>query len=137
MKKTNTKKVSVFSQTTFSSIKFVSLVNKIKRMTRSYVEIISCICPVVEEREKETSVIANNADLVIVVGGKDSSNTKKLYELASSIKNTIWVEKKDELNLEEVKNYSKVGIISGTSTDIDSINEIIDELNKSLLLQTL
>ena len=128
--KTNTKKVSVFSQTTFSSIKFVSLVNKIKRMTRSYVEIISCICPVVEEREKETSVIANNADLVIVVGGKDSSNTKKLYELASSIKNTIWVEKKDELNLEEVKNYSKVGIISGTSTDIDSINEIIDELNK-------
>ena len=128
--KTNTKKVSVFSQTTFSSIKFVSLVNKIKRMTRSYVEIISCICPVVEEREKETSVIANNADLVIVVGGKDSSNTKKLYELASSIKNTIWVEKKDEVNLEEVKNYSKVGIISGTSTDIDSINEIIDELNK-------
>ena len=127
--KTNTKRISVFSQTTFSSIKYVSLINKIKRITRSYVEVIPCICPVTEERQKETSNIALTSDLVIVVGGKNSSNSQKLYELSSSIKDTILVENKNDLDLEKIKKYNKIGIVSGTSTDIETINEIVMELN--------
>ncbi len=126
--KNNSKKISIFSQTTFSSLKFASLVNKIKRLTKSYVEIIPCICPVTEERQKEALNIASNVDFVIVVGGKDSSNTSKLFDLTSSIKGTIWVENKSELEIEKLKNYSKVGIVSGTSTSLDTINEIVEVL---------
>ena len=128
--KTNTKKISVFSQTTFSSLKYVSLVNKIKRMTRSYVEIIPCICPVTEERQKEASSIALSSDLVIVVGSKDSSNTNKLYELVLGMKDGMLVENKNDLDFEKIKKYNKIGIVSGTSTNNETINEIIEELNK-------
>ena len=128
--KTNTKKISVFSQTTFSNLKYISLVNRIKRMTRSYVEIIPCLCPVAEERQKEATSIASVSDLVIVVGSKDSLNTQNLYDFVSSMKKAILVENKNEIDLNEIKNYQKVGIVSGASTDIDVINEIIDELNK-------
>lgn len=124
----NKKKISVFSQTTFSNLKFVSLVNKIKRITHSYVEIIPCICPVTEERQKEAINIANNVDLVIVVGGKDSSNTTKLYDLVSEIKESILIENVDNLNTVELKNASKVGIVSGTSTDIETVDAIVAEL---------
>ncbi len=124
----NKKKISIFSQTTFSSLKFVSLVNKIKRITHSYVEIIPCICPVTEERQKEALNIANNVDLVIVIGGKGSSNTTKLYDLVSSIKKSIWIENAEELDLNETLNYSKIGIVSGTSTDIETVNEVISKL---------
>ncbi len=124
----NKKKISIFSQTTFSSLKFASLVNKIKRITHSYVEIIPCICPVTEERQKEAINIANSVDLVIVVGGKDSSNTAKLYDIVSDIKEAVWIENSNELNLEKIKNHSKVGIISGTSTSMETVNEVISRL---------
>ena len=126
----NKKKISIFSQTTYSSLKFVSLVNKIKRMTHSYAEIISCICPVTEERQKEAERIANSVDLVIVVGGKDSSNTTKLYELVSGIKKARWIESPDELNLEDIKTFSKIGIVSGTSTSMETVNAVISKLNQ-------
>lgn len=128
--KTNKKKISIFSQTTYSSLKFASLVNKIKRIAHSYAEIIPCICPVTEERQKEAQNIANSVDLVIVIGGKDSSNTAKLYDLVSSIKESIWIENKEELDLEKIKTYSKVGIVSGTSTSIDMVNDIVSILKK-------
>ena len=129
---TNNKKISVFSQTTISNLEFVSLVNKIKRMTRSYVEIIPCICPVTEERHKEANNIASACDLVIVVGSKNSSNTKKLYESVLCIKDSILVENKDEIDFDKIKNYQKIGIVSGTSTDIDTVNAIILEIKNKL-----
>ena len=127
---TNNKKISIFSQTTFSSLKFASLVNKIKRIAKSYVEIIPCICPVTEERQKEVSNIANLCDLVIVIGGKESSNTLKLYELSSSLKDTIWIENEEEINLNNLGKYSKIGVVSGTSTDIETVDRIVQILKK-------
>ncbi len=124
----NKKKISIFSQTTYSSLKFASLVNKIKRITHSYVEIIPCICPVTEERQREAANIANNVELVIVVGGKDSSNTAKLYDMVSGITEAVWIESPDELNLEKIKNHSKIGIISGTSTSDEAVKAVISRL---------
>lgn len=124
--KTNTKKISIFAQTTFSNLEFMSLVNKIRRIAKTYIEVIPSLCPVVLEREKETSNMASTCDMLILVGGKNSSNTKRLYNIAKD--KTIWVETKDELDLNEIKKYQKVGIISGTSTDISTINEIIEML---------
>lgn len=125
---TNKKKISVFSQTTISNLEFVSMVNKIKRIAKTYIEIIPCICPVVEERQKEVCTLASTCDLVIIVGDLNSSNTKKLYESSISIKDTIWIQNKDELDFDKIKDYKKVGIISGTSTDIEVVNLLISEL---------
>ena len=71
--------------------------------------------------------MAVSCSLLILVGSKNSSNTRKLYELASD--KTIWIENKEELDLIKIRNYDKIGIISGTSTDIDTINEVISTLN--------
>ena len=126
----NKKKISVFSQTTYSSLNFAALVNKIKRITHSYLEVISCICPVTEERQKDGVNIASSVDLVLVIGSKSSSNTVKLYDLVSTIKTSMLISSKEELDFNEIKKYAKIGIISGTSTDNDTINSIIEELRK-------
>ena len=64
---------------------------------------------------------------MIIIGGKNSSNTKKLYEIAKNkCKNSIYVETKDELNIEMIKNCNKIGIMAGASTPEKSIQEIVD-----------
>ena len=66
----------------------------------------------------------------IVIGGKNSSNTRKLYEIAKEeCKNTILIESKIELEETKFDNIEKIGIMAGASTSHESINEIIDFLN--------
>lgn len=124
--KTNSKKISIFAETTFSNLDFVSLVNKIKRMVKTHIEIIPSICPVIIERQKEVNNMLANCDKLILVGDKNSSNTRNIYELAPD--KIIWVESKENLDLKEIKKYNKIGIISGTSTASETINEIISRL---------
>ena len=63
---------------------------------------------------------------MIVIGGKNSSNTTKLFQIAKeNCKNTIIVETKDELNTNAVKKFDKIGIMAGASTPDESIEEVI------------
>ena len=63
---------------------------------------------------------------MIIIGGKNSSNTKKLYEVAKhNCKNTVHIEKSEELDLEEIIPYNKIGIMAGASTPQTIIEEVI------------
>lgn len=124
-------KIAVISQTTFSMSKFDRLVEELISKLEGYeVNVDNTICSATELRQKETSKLAEEVDAMIIIGGKNSSNTKKLYELASSkCKSTFIVETALDLDV-NMSVYNKVGVMAGASTPKESIDEVINYLKK-------
>ena len=121
----------VIVQTTFSTEKFEMIEKIIKEKIDSKVNTVikNTICNATEQRQIETGEISKQVELMIIIGGKNSSNTRKLYEIAQKHTNSLLLETAEEINLKELKNYNKVGIMAGTSTPIEIINDIINKLN--------
>ena len=66
---------------------------------------------------------------MVIVGGKNSSNTNKLYEIAKvNCKKAIFVETKEEIDKNTIRDFERVGIMAGASTPQKSIDEIIEKL---------
>lgn len=131
IERANSKKVLVISQTTYSLKKFNDIVNEISNKISKdiQVEVMNTICSATELRQKETEEISKQADVMIVVGGKNSSNTTKLYEIClSNCKKVIHIEDEKELKLDEILKYNKVGIVAGASTPKSTIENIINLL---------
>ena len=119
-------KLAVISQTTYSMIKFDELVEELKNQLNEYeLNIDNTICSATELRQKETSKLANEVDAMIIIGGKNSSNTKKLYDIASSkCDNTFIVETINDLD-NDMTCYDVVGVMAGASTPKESIDDVV------------
>ncbi len=103
-KKSNTKKLLLISQTTFSLEKFDRIEKKIQKEIKEDITFVAknTICKTTQLRQKETDELSKKVDAMIIIGGKNSSNTKKLYDVAKkNCKNTILVESVDELEVIE------------------------------------
>ena len=126
-------KVLIIVQTTYSTKVFNEIVEEIKeRIAKDIlIEVKNTICRATELRQEETKELSKKVDLMIIVGGKNSSNTNKLYDLAQkNCKNAIFVESKEDLDKEKVVQFDKIGIMAGASTPQKNIDEIIEILNK-------
>lgn len=122
------KDLLIISQTTFSVSLFEAIVNKVKSQLSSTIncEIKNTICNTTSMRQKETEKISKEVDLMIVIGGKNSSNTKKLYEIADkNCKNSLLVQTKNDLDYEYLKGFNRIGIIAGASTPQSVIDDIV------------
>lgn len=121
-------KISIVSQTTFNYNKFQELVEIISK--KGYdINVYNTICNATEERQLETRAIAKNVDAMIVIGGKHSSNTQKLYEISKKeCDNTIYIQKKEDLKGLDFSNINSLGITAGASTP----NKIIKEVHISM-----
>ncbi|BAL80566.1 4-hydroxy-3-methylbut-2-enyl diphosphate reductase [Caldisericum exile] len=87
------------------------------------------VCPETVKRQEEAEVLAKSVDCVVVVGGKHSANTNRLYEIAKRInENALFVEDVDELRKFDISRCLKIGIVSGTSTPEYIIKEIVEYL---------
>ena len=131
--KTNIKKLLVISQTTFSLKKFTLIEQAIKEELKDEENIIikNTICRATELRQKETEELSKKVDLMIIIGGKNSSNTIKLYEIAQKYcENSICIETADELQIEKISKYEKIGVMAGASTPKESIDNVIKKLEK-------
>ncbi|MDD4797280.1 MAG: 4-hydroxy-3-methylbut-2-enyl diphosphate reductase, partial [Eubacteriales bacterium] len=119
----------VVAQTTTPPEKFNALVEHIRqRVARP--EIFNSICHATEERQAAALELARQVDAIVVVGGKNSSNTRKLYELCRQIcPDTWWVERAEELPREQLALHQKVGIISGASTPDWIIEEVFNKMS--------
>jgi len=116
--------ICIVSQTTFNYNKFQELV-EIFRKRGYYISVVNTICNATEERQTEAREIAAKVDAMIVIGGKHSSNTRKLYEICSrECANTYFIQTLDDLHLELPKSVRLVGITAGASTP----NKIIEEV---------
>lgn len=132
--KSNINKVLVLSQTTYSMEKFNEIVELIERNLEDKnieLEIKNTICNATKLRQEETEKIAKTVDLMIIIGGKNSSNTNKLYGISSNYcENCILIETKNEIEKEYVKKFEKIGIMAGASTPQKSINSVVEMLEE-------
>lgn len=116
--------IFIVSQTTFNYNKFKELVEIFKK--RGYnVNVVNTICNATEERQSEAARIAAEVDVMIVIGGKHSSNTRKLYEICSEkCAATYFIQTLEDLHLELPKTATLVGITAGASTPNNIIEEV-------------
>lgn len=129
-------KILIIAQTTFSIEKYEKIIEAIKREIKSNVklEIKNTICNATKIRQEETMLISKEVQCMIIIGGKNSSNTKKLYEIAKkNCKNVFLIENQEELPIERIKNFEKIGIMAGASTPNESINDIITIIEETTL----
>ncbi|MBR3003160.1 MAG: 4-hydroxy-3-methylbut-2-enyl diphosphate reductase [Clostridia bacterium] len=125
------KKLLLISQTTFSVEKFNKIQNFIKENISQDVELIikNTICAATKVRQQEIEEIAKQVDKMIIIGGKNSSNTKKLFEIANKFcEKSICIENDKELDLNNFDKNDKVGIMAGASTPQESIDRVAENL---------
>jgi len=135
--KTELNKVLLISQTTYSLEKFYIIEEIIRNELNRKVELVvkNTICKATELRQKETEDIAKRVEYMIIIGGRNSSNTKRLFEVAkNNCDNTICIETKEELDVNLIQKYNKIGIMAGASTPHESIMEIVDLLKEKSLI---
>ena len=126
------KNLLVITQTTYSNSKFKNIERKIKEKLSSKIDVVfkNTICNATEQRQKETEKLSQKVDLMIIIGGKNSSNTRNLYNISKKYCDSILIESVKDINIKEVKKYSKIGIMAGTSTSQESIKLVIKKLKK-------
>ncbi len=118
------RQVCLVSQTTFNYNKFQSIV-EIFRKKGYNGNIVSTICNATEDRQRSAQALAAEADVMIVIGGKHSSNSRKLYEICSrECAHTYFIQTLDDLHLELPKAVRLVGITAGASTPNNLIEEV-------------
>lgn len=118
------KKVCIVSQTTFNYKKFQELVEIISKKRYDIIA-LNTICNATEVRQKEARQLAKVSDAMIVIGGKTSSNTQKLYEICKKeCENTYYIQTLVNLDLESLQSFRCVGITAGASTPNNIIKEV-------------
>ena len=121
-------KICIVSQTTFNYKKFQELVEIIQKKGYDII-VLNTICNATEERQTEAGEIAKEADAMIVIGGRHSSNTQKLFEICKKeCENTYYIQTLDDLDIRQFASIDNVGITAGASTP----NNIIEEVQKNV-----
>ena len=120
-------KVCIVSQTTFNRKKFKELVEIVENKVYN-VNVVDTICNATKERQESAGEIASKVDVMLVVGGRSSSNTQKLYDICvKECPNTYYIQTKDDLKkIDLPMTASLIGITAGASTPNKIIEEVQD-----------
>ena len=130
-------KLCVVAQTTFNYKKFQYLVEIIERK-RYDIIVVNTICNATEERQAEAARLARQSDAMIVIGGKQSSNTGKLFEISKKeCENTYYIQTLGDLDLNLFKSFRSVGITAGASTPNNIIKEVFTSMSEESFEQLL
>ena len=114
----------IVSQTTFNMNKFKETIEIFNNNSYN-INIVNTICNATDERQSEAEEIAAKADVMIVIGGAHSSNSRKLYEIcAARCSRTYFIQTLDDLKLEIPEGANLVGITAGASTPKNIIEEV-------------
>ena len=125
----NSKNIILLSQTTYSPTEFEKI-EKLFKGKFNNLAVMNTICPATNERQDALLELCKQVDGVLVIGGKNSANTKRLFQTAqahSALSAHIQSEK-DIPN--EFFNLQKIGITAGASTPDEIINNVQDFLKK-------
>lgn len=123
-------KLCLLAQTTEREENFQEVALALKKIKQDPI-IINTICKATQERQDAIASLAGQTDLMIVIGGKNSSNTRKLFQISKMINpNTYHVEKAMDLDIKWFKDVKKAGISAGASTPEWIIEEVIEKMEE-------
>lgn len=122
-------KVGIICQSTFSEEKFHKLALQIESRVRE-AKIRNTTCSPTKKRQEAAASLAQQVDIMIVVGGYHSSNTKKLKEITSAYVESYHIETADQLEKEWFENKKEIGITSGASTSDWIVEEICGKIRE-------
>jgi len=141
--KNNFGKVAVISQTTMSvngynnliqninknsNNKFEQLSLSLKDMEKNFV-FVDTICNPTKQRQSDTEEIAKKAEVMVVIGGKNSSNSKELAAKSRELGvETYFIQSSDQLQKEWFDGKESIGVTAGASTPDITINEVVDRI---------
>ncbi len=133
------KKVVLVAQTTFSAQRFSKIRKNIQKECKKTVEVFETICYTTIGRQRDAQKLSALCDAVIVIGGKNSSNTEKLCEIASANCGHVYrLTGADGFKYEKIKFCNRVGVIAGASTPHWQIQEVLSKMaeNNAEVLKT-
>ena len=125
------RELCVVAQTTFSVEKFEKIIENIKKQREKTVAVFKTICYTTIGRQMEAEELAAECDAVLVVGGLNSSNTNKLFEVASKrCANVFRLANSRDFDYGRLKNFLSVGIVSGASTPDAQTREVLFKMEE-------
>ncbi len=125
----SSKPLCVVAQTTLNDDLYHKIADYFKS-TYQDVLLYKTICAATRLRQEEAREIARKVDFMIVIGGKNSSNTKKLYDISKKIcKNAQLIQNFNQIDVKLLQKYVNIGIVAGASTPDWIIGEVIQKLN--------
>lgn len=121
-------KIATVAQTTKKKEVYLQIVNALILKNKE-VRVFNTICDATFENQDAARELSKEVDVMIVIGGKNSSNTKQLYSIClENCQDSYLIENKDELNHEWFKNKTLCGITAGASTPDWIIQEVVNEI---------
>lgn len=122
---------TLVSQTTYNYEKFKELVELFEN--RGYnVKAVNTICGATRERQNEAGSLADRVQAMIVIGGRNSSNSARLYEICRErCENTVFVSSAEELDLSVLKGTEHIGVTAGASTPKQIIEEVTGNVRRT------
>ncbi len=121
----------IVAQTTFNQKKWQKFKKIIKKVCTNAI-FFDTICYATAERQNEAESLSKQNDLMVIIGGRHSSNTKKLFDICSANTKTFLVETADELDEKCFKSARAVGITAGASTPAVIIKEVLNKMTEIL-----
>ena len=126
------KNVILLSQTTYSPKEFEKIESLFRTKFRN-LAVMNTICPATNERQEALLELCKKVEGVIVIGGKNSANTKRLYQTAAANCNyAAHIQTPSDIP-QEFYNLKIIGLTSGASTPDEIIDDVEKELNKNSL----
>jgi len=120
--------VCIVAQTTMNRKRFGEITGRIKARYPDC-EIVDTICDATDRRQKEVRSLAKKADVMIVVGGRNSANTTRLAEISESIGTpTFLIETEEELGSKSLNGFGTIGITAGASTPNWMIRRVVEKV---------
>jgi len=127
----NGSKVGIVSQSTYSQDTFLEIVSILLNMPFSEIRVFNTICRDTIKRQGSVRILARDVDMMIVVGGKNSSNTRRLVEVCKDENRDVYhIENEEEIDRSWFSGKESVGIASGTSTPGWVVQDIIDQIGR-------
>ena len=128
--KVHKKEPVLAAQTTYNLLKWNQSQKNLKKLCTNAI-IFDTICSVTEIRQTEAAELASQCDFVVVIGGKESSNTAKLYEICQkNCRRTVWINSAAELDCSQLSDAINIGIVAGASTPSDEIQEVYKTMSE-------
>jgi len=122
-------KIAVVAQTTRKVSQFLEITDYLIKNYKE-VRVFNTICNATFENQDAVKELSKEADIIIIVGGKNSSNTKQLYLIAKENSESYLIENENELNPKWFKNKNLCGVSAGASTPEWLIQKVINKIKQ-------